>query len=214
MSRSPGRPASHDKKTSRQDLLAMALNEFAAKGFSGMSIRKLAASAGVSDSLFVHHFGSKQKLWYEAVDTLIEREFQLLITQLGRDVTLENPLALLQGNIREFFLLAQKRPALFRLLFSELNHDSERSAYLKNKYLVPYVTIFDRAIDLCRERGQIKPIANVSLHALVLGALHILIKPDILQQGVAAPSLRPGSSIVVDDLVDTIFNGLTVTAQR
>ena len=85
MSKTRGRPLAKDR-IRRDELLELAYQEFSEFGFKNVSIRKLAAKIGVSDSLFVHHFGSKQKLWYEVVDTLIEREFKFLIAQQKQQV--------------------------------------------------------------------------------------------------------------------------------
>ena len=45
-----------------------ALDEFAENGFAGTSVRKLARDLGVSHNLIPQRFGSKERLWYAAVD--------------------------------------------------------------------------------------------------------------------------------------------------
>jgi AcrR family transcriptional regulator len=83
-------PASYNRTFSRDDLLNLATRAFAENGFTDVSIRKLAAQAGVSDSLFIYHFGSKLKLWREAVDQMIKLEFPRLIARriVGLDSTI------------------------------------------------------------------------------------------------------------------------------
>ena len=56
-------------RSTRQDIAAAALRCFARDGFD-VSLRTVAAEAGVSAALIVHHFGSKQGL-REAVDDLV-----------------------------------------------------------------------------------------------------------------------------------------------
>lgn len=211
MAKSRGRPLDKDK-LDRAELLELACREFCDRGFDGVSIRKLAAQIGVSDSLFVHHFGSKQKLWHEAVDTLIDREFRQLIELLQRSHYNVDPLQWLRLNFAGFLQLARSRPAMFRLLFNELDTGGERAAYLKSRYLVPYVKLFDQAIDLCRERHLIKSVTNHSIHTLLLGAVKILINPGFLQLG--RPEGEPVSDrngVQVDDLVEMIFYGVVTT---
>lgn len=207
MARTPGRPASYNRTFSRDDLLDLATRAFAEKGFSDVSIRRLAAEAGVSDSLFIHHFGSKLKLWREAVDRMIELEFPQLIARLSRHDHSASPLVLLQDNFAEILRLAQQRPAIFRLLFNELDSGGERADYLKEKYLIPYVTIFDHTIAQCQAQGLIKPLSHSSLHALLLGAVNILIRPWILRQGKPADARQAAISIPVEDLLEIMFNG-------
>lgn len=52
------------------------------RGWAGVSIRDIAADAGVSSSLVVHHFGTKARL-REAVDARVTEVFATLLGQLG-----------------------------------------------------------------------------------------------------------------------------------
>jgi AcrR family transcriptional regulator len=52
------------------------------RGWSAVSIRDIAADAGVSSSLVVHHFGTKARL-REAVDARVAEVFAELLGQLG-----------------------------------------------------------------------------------------------------------------------------------
>ena len=54
----------------------------AERGWAAVSIRDIAANAGVSSSLVVHHFGTKRRL-REAVDTRVTEVFAELVKQLG-----------------------------------------------------------------------------------------------------------------------------------
>jgi AcrR family transcriptional regulator len=52
------------------------------RGWAAVSIREIAADAGVSSSLVVHHFGTKARL-REAVDARVTEVFADLLDQLG-----------------------------------------------------------------------------------------------------------------------------------
>ncbi len=54
----------------------------AERGWAAVSIRDIAADAGVSSSLVVHHFGTKARL-REAVDARVTEVFAELLEQLG-----------------------------------------------------------------------------------------------------------------------------------
>jgi AcrR family transcriptional regulator len=56
-----------DAERSKAALLDAALDEFAAKGFSGARVRDIAERAGVSKDLVAYHFGGKEGL-YQAVE--------------------------------------------------------------------------------------------------------------------------------------------------
>jgi TetR/AcrR family transcriptional regulator len=58
-----------DAERTRQQLLAAALDEFSAKGFSGARVQDIAARAGVNKQLINYYFGSKEGL-YEALQEM------------------------------------------------------------------------------------------------------------------------------------------------
>ena len=54
-------------ETTREQLLTIAVEMFAASGFAQTSLRAIAKQAGVSPALLVHHFGTKDALIKEAI---------------------------------------------------------------------------------------------------------------------------------------------------
>lgn len=62
------RPA--EQATGRARILDAAVGRFAAHGYAGVSLKVIAADAGVSPALVVHHFGSKEGL-ARACDDLV-----------------------------------------------------------------------------------------------------------------------------------------------
>ncbi|PWL20931.1 MAG: hypothetical protein DCO81_04915 [Candidatus Aquiluna sp. XM-24bin5] len=54
-------------ETTREQLLTIAVEMFAANGFAQTSLRAIAKQAGVSPALLVHHFGTKDALIKEAM---------------------------------------------------------------------------------------------------------------------------------------------------
>ncbi len=57
-----GRPSASSTVDTRQAILDAARTQFAAKGFTGASMRAIAAEAGVDASLISHYFGDKSQL--------------------------------------------------------------------------------------------------------------------------------------------------------
>lgn len=58
-------------RSRRTDILRAAETEFAAVGFTGARMERIAAAAQVSKQLVFHYFGSKEKLFAAAVDSLL-----------------------------------------------------------------------------------------------------------------------------------------------
>ncbi|MHB1518039.1 MAG: TetR/AcrR family transcriptional regulator [Acidimicrobiales bacterium] len=72
MSVAPGSPG-------RSQLLAAALHVVASRGARGATVRTIAAAAGVTPGLVVHHFGTKERLLAE-VDALVAARFTEAMT--------------------------------------------------------------------------------------------------------------------------------------
>ena len=66
--RSRGRPAGGTTGDTRAAILAAARSQFAARGFSGASLRSIASEAGVDASLISHYFGDKSQLLVATMD--------------------------------------------------------------------------------------------------------------------------------------------------
>jgi AcrR family transcriptional regulator len=70
-----------DDRTTRAVIRDEALALFAAEGPATVSLRRVAAAAGVSPGLIVHHFGSKEGL-LEVVDQYVFDVFDAMLTQM------------------------------------------------------------------------------------------------------------------------------------
>jgi len=67
-----------DHKSPKQRLLDGAIEYVAANGMTDLSLRSLAAALGTSHRLLIFHFGSKERLWIEIVQTVEQRQIALL----------------------------------------------------------------------------------------------------------------------------------------
>src|SRR5947209_20299162 len=67
-----------DDKGPRQRLLEAAIAYVAANGISDVSLRTLATALGTSHRMLIFHFGSKEQLWVEIVQTVEQRQRELL----------------------------------------------------------------------------------------------------------------------------------------
>jgi TetR/AcrR family transcriptional regulator len=72
---SPQAPArrTRDSAATAAAILAAALNEFAASGFSGGRVDRIAERAGVNKGMIYHHYGSKEGLFLAVLEHAYER---------------------------------------------------------------------------------------------------------------------------------------------
>ena len=63
------RPGSPD---TRAEILAVAREQFASRGYAGTSMRAVAAAAGVDAALVHHYFGTKDDLFVAALELKVD----------------------------------------------------------------------------------------------------------------------------------------------
>ena len=160
-----GRPKAEDAPAALDEILAAALRAFATHGYEGVSVRTLNRELGVSHNLIHQRFGSKQGLWYSAVD----RAFSQQITELATafDPTLEDPLDQLNHAIRRFVRYSAERPELLGLMNIEARVDSERLDYIYDNYIAPALKPLGRLLDHLHKNGRIRPMSLRALFFLI-----------------------------------------------
>lgn len=97
----------------RQQILEGARTEFLKSGYTGTSLKAVAASAGVTQSLIHHHFGTKEQLW----ETVQEAGFQGVLKDL-RPILSEAARSegFLEVLFEAYFRYLEKHPDYVRLL--------------------------------------------------------------------------------------------------
>ncbi|HEX6498195.1 MAG TPA: TetR family transcriptional regulator [Micromonosporaceae bacterium] len=168
-----------DDRTARAVIRDEALRLFAAHGTDAVTLRQIAAAAGVSPALVVHHFGSKEGL-REVVDQHVLDTFESMFAELtGPDAPdLADPAT--AGSMAES--LVRHLPA-----------DSPIPAYLRRMLLSDSPAgrhLFERLFQLSRgaldalvEAGMSGPGADPDVRAAVLMAndLAVLLMRDQLR---------------------------------
>ena len=129
-----GRPQLHGD----DEVLTAALAAFAEVGYDAMSIRSLGRDLGLSHGALNQRFGSKDKLFYAAVD----HGFGGLAVAMA-DHAAKWPAAsgldALRNGIRAFLLASAERPELVRLMNTLGITASKRLDYVFERYVAPIV---------------------------------------------------------------------------
>src|ERR1700724_4843859 len=147
-----GRPKAQDAPVTVEKILDAAVRVFATYGYDGVAVRTLNRELGVSHNLIHQRFGSKQGLWYAAVD----RAFSQQVTQLATafDPTLADPLDQLNHAIRRFVRYSAERPELLGMMNIEGRVDSERLDYIYEHYIAPALAPLGRLLDHLRNENR------------------------------------------------------------
>jgi TetR/AcrR family transcriptional regulator len=207
--RGRGRPRAGEEVDAGR-LLQAALEAFAEKGYDGMSVRELGRQLGVSHALLTARFGSKEGLWFAAMEhALAESE------RVWREVTnapdLDDLEALRQGIIRQVRFSAA-HPEVQRIMSHEGAIDSARVRFVVDRFINPLRPLVERRLDRLVAAGRIRPLPYATLHYLVtVGGGAIFANP------VEAKLLGAADSLEADDIrrhaeavADVIVAGLAL----
>jgi AcrR family transcriptional regulator len=98
----------------RRQLLAVALESFAAAGYHATSMDDIAEQAGVTKPVLYQHFPSKSELYRELVVTVGE---ELRETVTDKATAEADPYRRVLAGFRAYFRFVEEQPAAFGLLF-------------------------------------------------------------------------------------------------
>lgn len=146
-------------------MLDMALDAFAQHGFEGTSVRSICRLLGVSHNLVHERYGSKENLWYAAID----HGFQSLAVELANAANEmpADPWQRLRAVLVRYVEVMAERPALIRLINAEAAHPGPRLDYIFDTYIAPSAAIADGAMEVLEREGRCRRLSGATLHLLV-----------------------------------------------
>ena len=193
------------------EVLDAALAAFAEEGFAGTSVRSLARSIGVHHNHIPQRFGSKEQLWYAAVD----HGFRVIRRDLVRltNAPFPDDLARLRAGIVRYVEINAMRPAMLRIINQEAVLGGERLEYLFTAFIEP---VNEFGGDLLRDLAAQGKVRTDSAGLLYFFMTNGIAGP-IVFPGLAA---RLGVSVDRDDAdavhthaeaaVELLFDGLAI----
>jgi AcrR family transcriptional regulator len=100
-------------------LLDIAEQVFAEKGFQETTVEEIAARAGITKPVIYDHFGSKHALLVASMTRAREELRDYTVTAVRDTVPEGDPEALVRTTIRSFFTFIEEHKAAFRLIQQE-----------------------------------------------------------------------------------------------
>ena len=158
-----GRP----RLRSDDEILQAALLAFAEHGYEGMSLRNLNSELGLSRGTINQRFGSKQQLWYVAVDSGFQSLINEVEAELQHSGTSGDDLVQLRTSIRTFLVASARRPELVRLMNYEGLHSSGRLDHIFNTFVLPGLAPAMQALRCLEAAGKARAVPARALLFLV-----------------------------------------------
>jgi AcrR family transcriptional regulator len=186
-------------------LLRAALDAFAESGYDGMSVRELSRRLGVSHALLTGRFGSKEGLWFAAMEhalAQVEHAWREVADSPGLD-DLE---ALRRGIVRQVIFSATC-PQVLRIMSHEGAIDSPRVRFVVDRFVGPLRAGVERLLTRLVAAGRIRPVPYATLHYLVVGGGGALFANPVEAALLGAPAhpdaeyVRAHAEAVADVLI-------------
>lgn len=104
-------------------LLGICAELFAERGFSGVSMRDIARSAGITQAAIYHHFANKEELYIAALEFVYQGQTIGVVSAVSRESDARSQLAVLVLRLLEVF---DQHARLRRIYFRELLDGDEK----------------------------------------------------------------------------------------
>jgi AcrR family transcriptional regulator len=157
MSQKFGTRREKNKEETRRVIFETAYALFEEKGYEKMTMRELAARAGVGLGTIFKHFKDKPTL----LVSVFEHDFHPLVLKVFASLPEKDLKAQLVYMVRHFYEYYARRPEISRILMKELYVDPKNSECIDRSFkddLAQIATLFASA----KQRGEIDPDAGIS----------------------------------------------------
>ena len=194
---------------SDEPLLDAALQGFGESGYDGASVREISRRLGVSHNLIPQRFGSKEALWFAAID----HGFGRLIGDLTSEAEAlgEDELLVLRGLVVSFIEINALHPSLLQIINQEANHPGARLDYLFDTYVKPVRDFGDAWLTRLAKEGRVAPVSVTLLYFFMThGAGGLFAMPALterLTEGAKGDNPRTVRE-QAEDAVSVLFDGL------
>jgi len=152
----------------RDRILAAALECFGAQGFDGASTRTIAEFAGVTHTLVLYHFKSKDQLWIATVEGVLSKYGQEMHDNLSCNHEKTASLAL-KIFIDQFVRFSARYPQIHRIFTSEGNQDTERLKWVIDHFLRDHFSLIVDIIRRGQSEGTVRQCDPARLYFLIIG---------------------------------------------
>jgi len=190
----------------RTQIIGVAIDLFASKGFKGTTTREIACAAGISEAIIFRHFATKEDLYDAIIAHTLEKRFRVW----EQEEDLLQPPPDLETALRTFAHAYIRRnrqdPTFIRLmLYSALEDHKFRERFLE-VYRSPYLMAICRALEAGLSQGTYRQVnPRLTLRAFLWALLHYCISRFVAHT--QHPDLADEEA-VVDNLVDVFMRGL------
>ena len=192
-------------ETRRNQIVAVAAELFASKGFSGTTTKEIAEVAGVSEAIIFRHFASKDKLYAAILDYQVKQGTERITTQLEEAAGRKDDKAFFGALALEMLEFHCKDETFMRLLLFSALEGHELSSIFFDSTARDIKNHIRKYIKQRSSDGAFRSIdPAVAARAFVGMVLHQVQARTIFKDD----DLKLSNRQIADRFVEIFFNGV------
>ena len=182
----------------RDRLVGAAAAEFAARGFAGASVDRIARAARVNKAMIYYHFRGKAALYREILGDMFRAVASRVRVVAHSSVTPEEKL---RGFIEAIAAEAHARPHFPPIWFREI---AEGGTHLDDKTLGNITAIVGMLAAIVQEgvaAGRFRPVNPLLVHGGIVAPVLLFFASERLRKRVEKVGMRNAAHITPDEVV-------------
>lgn len=158
-------------KSTEERIREAAKQVFLEKGFDGATSRDIAEAAGINIALTNYYFRSKEKLFINIFEEMMQLFFNGMVEILNKPISLREKIAEL---IEHDFQLMKENPSLSIFVMNEIHRNPERMANSIGIMKQVHQSLFEEQLQQEVNRGTIRPINTLHLMPMIFCNIQFL----------------------------------------
>lgn len=193
---------------SRRRLVKAAASEFAARGFAGANVDRIARAARVNKAMIYYHFASKAALYREILRDMFEA-VAVRVEEASRMNS--HPDVKVRAFVEAIAIEAEARPHFPPIWFREIAENGTHLDAATMVHIRKVITALGRILREGTDSGHFQPINPLLVHAGVVGPLLLYFASAQVRHRLESAGV-PGVAMVSRDQVVAHVQRLTLLA--
>lgn len=179
--RAPRRPRA--ARGSRDRVMEAACAEFAARGFEGAKVDRIARRAGLNKAMIYYHFRSKRALYLELVRSMLGAMIARVSPIADADLT---PFEKLDAFAEALVQAGLERPDLPPIMLREIAEGGRHVEPESLKPIIRILGVMTRIIGEGTARGEFRPVDPLLIHLTTIWPVMVYLSTRPIQSKIAA----------------------------
>lgn len=187
--------------SSRDRLLAAAAKEFAARGYDGTSVDRIARAARLNKAMIYYHFKSKAGLYRTLVRNIFEAVLESAIEVADTDAT---PPEKLRGFVRSVAENASRQPYFPSIWLREFSGGATHIDVETLRVAARVVAALGRILDEGREGGVFRPASPLLVHMSIVAPILLFLVSDEARERLGRANVPGARELTLDETVQHV----------